>query len=155
MPGACPCASNCYGHWRCQECSELERRNHEAQTLTPIENQLLHKCGRRTKVGDRKGPWVQIVKRRKLMACPTPGCYGKPWYRHWRHIGDVGNLHKQSWPIGHQNAWYLCLSCQNQIQIPPAEDPQATVIRQGPLNNLATGTLITNNAVAESRRIPP
>lgn len=70
-------------------------------------------------------------------------------------MGDTGVLPKETFPIGHHDAWYHCLGCQNNIKIPPTEDNQATVIVQGPPDNHATGTLITTNAVIESRRIPP
>ena len=61
------------------------------------------------------------------MACPTPGCYRKPWFRYHGHVADPDRFPRESAPIGNTDAWYRCLGCAQDIKIPPPEEPGVAI----------------------------
>ena len=121
------------------ECSEHHRNDQVRRFLVPRRDELLHKCRRRIRSGPRKGRWEHYEGQRTRMACPTQGCYNRPWLRHWRHMGNTAlnwrasvrqlGLHAPDcYPAGHHDAWYRCLGCLRDIQIPPKEDNSANIV---------------------------
>ena len=77
------------------------------------------------------------------MACPTPGCYRRPWLRyHRRVVSDQGGFPRESAPIGNVDAWYHCLGCARDIKIPPPEDTSPTV----QVFDAVSGDIVTQRA---------
>ena len=75
------------------------------------------------------------------MACPSQGCYRRPWLRYHGHVVDnQGGFGRESAPIGNVDAWYHCLGCARDIKIPPSEDPAVAVF------NPASGDIVTPRA---------
>ena len=129
----CDCAPDCSlpGSWICPGCAEA-RSDRKAVRHERRRQRLLHKSrrrrGRKTAKGRGKGRWERVWKRRSRMACPGRSCFNAAWLRHYTQIPRHHRHDRDPFPIGHPDAWYFCLSCKNNIQIPPVEDQRANNI---------------------------
>ena len=74
------------------------------------------------------------------MACPSQGCYRRPWLRYHGHVADPSDFPRESAPIGNVDAWYRCLGCARDIKIPPSEDPAV------PVFSAVSGDIVTQRA---------